>query len=95
MYARALTNMEALRRGDVGMAMAASGGSLLSRVRRLVRRTSARDRLGSSGWVLAALTVLMVAGAGATNWVSGWAAVLPDMELSSPQAPACCRVFAK
>ncbi len=89
MYARALTNMEALRRADVGMAMAASGGSLLSRVRRLVGARPP-DRLGSSGWVLAALTVLMVAGAGATNWVSGWATVLPDVELSSPQAPACC-----
>ena len=89
MYARALTNMEALRRADVGMAMAASGGSLLSRVRRLVGARPP-DRLGSSGWVLAALTVLMVAGAGATNWVSGWAAVLPDMELSNPLAPACC-----
>ena len=89
MYARALTNMEALRRGDVGMAMAASGGSLLSRVRRLVGARPP-DRLGSSGWVLAAVTVLMVAGAGATNWVSGWAAVLPDMELSNRLAPACC-----
>lgn len=70
LYARALTELEARRQGYVGFAMAASSGSLVSRVRRLVG-ASPSTRFASSAWVVAALTALMVAGAGAFGWMQG------------------------
>jgi beta-lactamase regulating signal transducer with metallopeptidase domain len=68
LYARALTTLETLRGDAFGVAMAASNGSLLSRVRRILgQRTPAP--VASSGWVVASLTAIMVAGAGAGGTV--------------------------
>lgn len=66
-YARALTELEGLRVGAAGLAMAADGGSLLSRVGRLVGGPSARTPRASRalGGILAVLAVpALLAGLG-------------------------------
>jgi beta-lactamase regulating signal transducer with metallopeptidase domain len=64
LYARALTTLETLRSDGIGVAMAASNGSLISRVRRILGQRAPAP-IASSGWVVASLTAIMVAGAGA------------------------------
>jgi beta-lactamase regulating signal transducer with metallopeptidase domain len=68
LYARALTTLETLRGDEFGVAMAASNGSLLSRVRRILGQRAPAP-VASSGWVVASLTAIMVAGAGAGGTV--------------------------
>jgi beta-lactamase regulating signal transducer with metallopeptidase domain len=77
LYARALTAIETMRHEEMGVAMAMTGSPLLARVRRLlgVKPPSAP---ASSGWVVAALTALMVAGAGVTSWIRGVPVELTD-----------------
>jgi beta-lactamase regulating signal transducer with metallopeptidase domain len=58
-YARALADLEELR-GGAGLALAATGGSLLQRVRRLVGAPSHAGR--GPGWLAGAVAVLLVAG---------------------------------
>ena len=65
-YARALTAVESCRDDRAALALAASGGSLVARVRRLLGVAPPRH-VSTSHWVVAALTALMVSGAGATN----------------------------
>jgi beta-lactamase regulating signal transducer with metallopeptidase domain len=77
LYARALTELEARRPVRVGLAMAASTGSLLSRVRRLIGAQQS-DHLASSGWIIAAVTTLMVAGSGAAGWMEQMSHVLAE-----------------
>lgn len=60
LYADALTTMEELR-GGPRLAMAASGGSLFARIRRLAGKV--QDRPAHSGWIPAALAVLLLAAA--------------------------------
>jgi Zn-dependent protease with chaperone function len=67
LYARALTTLETLRGDRFRVAMAASSGSLLSRVRRVLGQRPPAP-VASSGWVVGSVTVLMVAGAG--GWVA-------------------------
>ncbi|MEO7144515.1 MAG: GWxTD domain-containing protein [Bryobacteraceae bacterium] len=67
-YARALVELEQLRACDAQLAMAASGGSLTARIRRLLERDSAAGARGSV-WLAAvaftaAATALLVWGAG-------------------------------
>ena len=70
LYARALTNIETLRHERIGIAMAVSSGSLLSRVRRLLG-VRPPARLAASGWVVLSLTAILVAAAGAAGWLGG------------------------
>ena len=76
LYARALTNIETLRHERIGIAMAASNGSLLSRVRRLLG-VRPPARLAASGWVVLSLTAILVASAGVAGWIRGAVSMLP------------------
>ena len=62
-YARALAALETWRVGTMALAMAATDGSLLSRVRRLLRVPTA-DSPGTAWLPMLALTAIFVAGAG-------------------------------
>lgn len=95
-YARALVELENWRVSSSTMALAATGGSLFDRVRRIMRAPVAgAPRL--SGWVVtAALTMLFTAGAGAVDWFPfsrtndpGAAVMAPDVA----QSPAGARQF--
>ena len=70
LYARALTALETMRHHEMGVAMAVTGSPLLARIRRVLG-VKPPARPASSGWVIAALTALMVAGAGVTGWIRG------------------------
>lgn len=88
LYARALTTIETLRHERFGTAMAVSNGSLLSRVRRLLG-VRPPARMAASGWVLASVTALMVAGAGAMGWIGGLGYRLwPEANTMAAQQPA-------
>jgi beta-lactamase regulating signal transducer with metallopeptidase domain len=76
LYARALTNIETLRHDAVGIAMAVSSGSLLSRVRRLLG-VRPPARFAASGWAVLSLTAILVASAGLAGWVGGAMKALP------------------
>jgi len=69
LVARALFAMEE-RRSAPGLALAASGGSLKDRIRRLVAPTSAGSRPSEAGWAVGALLIAASAIL-ATNWLSG------------------------
>ena len=89
LYARALTTIETLRHERVGMAMAVSSGSLLSRVRRLLG-VRPPTRLATSGWAVLSLTIVMVAAAGVTGWLGSAVKQVPALAQSAdvPSAPA-------
>ena len=70
LYARALTDIETRRHERIGVAMAVSSGSLLSRVRRLLG-VRAPARLAASGWVVLSLTAILVASAGLAGGLKG------------------------
>jgi hypothetical protein len=78
LYAQALTTVETLRGGVSGLAMAVSGGSLLARIRRLLD-VPPPARLAGSGWAIAALTVIMVGGAGVAGWMGTVTARFPSI----------------
>jgi len=57
-YARALTSMEEIRASQAKLAVAASGGSLLNRIRRLVGKDSTEKT--SRSWVPAVIGILLI-----------------------------------
>ena len=63
-YARALAELETWRTAPATMAMAATGGSLLDRVRRILQVPMADEPRSPSWAVTLALTLLLTAGAG-------------------------------
>ena len=66
-YAQALAELERWRSASPAMAMAATGGSLLDRVRRILRVPTA-DEPRSPGWAATlALTMIFTAGAGSVQ----------------------------
>jgi beta-lactamase regulating signal transducer with metallopeptidase domain len=82
LYARALTALETMRHQEMGVAMAATGSPLLARIRRVLgARPPARP--ATSGWVIAALTAFMVAGAGMTGWLRGVPASISDAAVAA------------
>ncbi|HZA35037.1 MAG TPA: M56 family metallopeptidase [Vicinamibacterales bacterium] len=85
LYARALTSIETLRHERIGIAMAASNGSLLSRVRRLLG-VRPPARLAGSGWVVLSLTVILVASAGVAGWIGGAVCMLPPLSEAAEAA---------
>src|SRR5918993_396252 len=85
LYARALTSIETLRQERIGIAMAASNGSLLSRVRRLLG-VRPPARLAGSGWVVLSLTVILVASAGVAGWIGGAVCMLPPLSEAAEAA---------
>jgi uncharacterized protein (TIGR03435 family) len=60
-YATALAELEQWRTGDVGLAAAATGGSLLNRVRRILR-VEILDDSRTSPWVIVAAVALVASG---------------------------------
>src|SRR5215203_1337007 len=85
LYARALTNIETLRHERIGIAMAASNGSLLSRVRRLLG-VRPPARLAASGPVVLSLTAILVASAGLAGWIGGAVCKLPPLTQTAEAA---------
>lgn len=86
LYARALTAVESLRHAHTaGMALAVTGSPLMARVRRLLG-VSQPMRVSSSGWVVAALTGLMVSGAGATSWFRDFPIVVSPTDSATAEA---------
>lgn len=59
-YAKALTTMEEIRGRQLGLAMAASGGSLFDRIRRLLGKDSANEEKPS--WLPSVIAMLLIAG---------------------------------
>ncbi|MCK5473327.1 MAG: M48 family metalloprotease [Planctomycetes bacterium] len=57
-YARALTTMEEIRTGKLSLAVAASGGNLLMRIRRLLGKESASE--GKLSWLPSVITILLI-----------------------------------
>jgi beta-lactamase regulating signal transducer with metallopeptidase domain len=82
-YARALTSLEAMR-DDSAFALAASGGSLLSRIRRIVRRDT--GDAAAAPRIVAALTIGAVALAALALPVRSLATVVVD-RVAKPAAP--------
>lgn len=60
LYARALAELETLRGSDSGLALAASGGSLIERIRRLVA-APVREEQRRPAWLAALLLMTMLA----------------------------------
>ncbi|MEJ2705098.1 MAG: M56 family metallopeptidase, partial [Sedimentisphaerales bacterium] len=58
-YAKALTSMEEIRAGRNGLAVAATGGSLLERIGRLVGKDTAGSNRAS--WIPSVITILLIA----------------------------------
>ena len=90
-YARALAEMEQIRIAFPQPALAANGGSLTTRIRRLV--SGRESAAGPRGWVaaLAPLIVLAMVGIGSQ-------ALVPDISAQNPApppAPAAAKVPAK
>ena len=68
-YARALAALETWRTGSTTMAMAATGGSLIDRVRRILQ-LPLTDEPRSPSWVVTlALTLVFTAGAGSVQYL--------------------------
>jgi beta-lactamase regulating signal transducer with metallopeptidase domain len=86
-YARALADLEGLRGGG-GLALAASGASLVHRVRRLLVGAPTHAGRGP-GWLAAAAAVLVIAGiAGIAAGAVGSAAVTVRQSSAPPSTPA-------
>jgi beta-lactamase regulating signal transducer with metallopeptidase domain len=62
-YARALASLEELRAASPEFALAANGGSLLRRVRRLLKPDEAGQANRARVWLLVSVTLVLVAGA--------------------------------
>jgi beta-lactamase regulating signal transducer with metallopeptidase domain len=57
-YARALTTMEEIRAGQLGLAVAASGGSLFNRIRRLLGKDYINE--GKLSWLPSVIAILLI-----------------------------------
>jgi hypothetical protein len=86
-YARALTDLEGLRVGPVGLAVAADGGSLLHRVARLVGPASHAPRASRAVGALLALVILPAFLAG-SGWIDARAQSEPDPASVGAAPPA-------
>jgi beta-lactamase regulating signal transducer with metallopeptidase domain len=70
-YAHALAELESWRVTSTAMAIAATGGSLLARVRRILREPLTDESRSKSGATLV-LTLVFTAGAGAVQQLPSW-----------------------
>jgi beta-lactamase regulating signal transducer with metallopeptidase domain len=88
-YITALTDLEDLRRPRTALALSASGGRLIDRVRRLL--TSRPAQQGSRAWVLVsalAVTLVLVLSASTYSYMGVDPAVAPDPQVPAPAPPA-------
>ncbi len=69
-YARALTELEQQRADAADLALAATGGTLLGRIGRIVGVPVAQPRL-SRGWVAGVISLVAVVGVGSALWLTG------------------------
>jgi len=58
-YARALTSMEEIRGSHGGLAVAAAGGNLFGRIRRLIGKEASNS--SRAGWIPSVITILLIA----------------------------------
>jgi HEAT repeat protein/beta-lactamase regulating signal transducer with metallopeptidase domain len=88
-YAGALLELEKLRAGDLGLAAAASGGSLVRRIRRLLSSPPAHGDAGQR-WVAGALVMagVLALGSGARLSRAAPAADEPDVASKEHESPA-------
>jgi beta-lactamase regulating signal transducer with metallopeptidase domain len=93
-YARALTTMEEIRAGQLTLAVAASGGSLFGRIRRLL----GKDTVGKekADWIPSAIAILLITALVIpASWaLSGKHQEKSDLELSKPRVYQVNRVVA-
>lgn len=82
-YAEALTELETWRGAGAGLAVAASGGSLLERVQRVLNAAAHDDRPGRGIPAVAAL-VLLVLALGSVPYLSAQAGADADPDAPSP-----------
>jgi beta-lactamase regulating signal transducer with metallopeptidase domain len=84
-YAQALADLEAWRASSPQIALAATGGSLLARIRRILRVPIA-DEPRSAGWgPTVALTLAFTAGAGGVQYLPSWMTARSDARAASAQ----------
>src|SRR6185295_16966297 len=82
-YAHALAELESLRTISTAMALAATGGSLLDRVRRILRVPIPEEPRSPSWAVTLALTLVFAAGAGSVQHLP-WAISRGDARAAAP-----------
>jgi hypothetical protein len=82
-YARALAELESLRTIPTAMALAATGGSLLDRVRRILRVPIPEEPRSRSWAVTLALTLVFTAGAGSVQHLP-WSIASGDARAAAP-----------
>ncbi|MHC4620810.1 MAG: M56 family metallopeptidase, partial [Planctomycetota bacterium] len=90
-YARALTLLEEIRGGQAALAVAASGGSLLGRIRRLVAKTAREER--GYNWLPALIAVGLILGLAIPTALALSSRMRPAEEKSIP--PPSMRLEAK
>jgi uncharacterized protein (TIGR03435 family) len=76
-YAAALTELESWRRGELSLAAAATGGSLLHRVRRILRVDIPDDSRATS-WTVALVVAAVIGGAALTAFAQTQTPVEPN-----------------
>jgi beta-lactamase regulating signal transducer with metallopeptidase domain len=85
LYARALAGLEAARVGDAGLALAATGGSLVDRIRRILREP-VNDQPRVAGWTIT-LVLTLAAAVGLSAAMQTPAVPVPAVPPVPPAAP--------
>jgi beta-lactamase regulating signal transducer with metallopeptidase domain len=82
-YAHALAELESWRVTSTAMAVAATGGSLLARVRRILREPLTDESRSKSGAATLVLTLVFTAGAGAVQQLPSWIGLQTDARVAA------------
>src|SRR6185295_15881169 len=85
-YAHALAELESWRVTSTAMAVAATGGSLLARVRRILREPLTDQSRSKSGAATLVLTLVFTAGAGAVQQLPSWIGLQGDVRVGATRA---------
>jgi beta-lactamase regulating signal transducer with metallopeptidase domain len=81
-YAQALADLETCRASSLRMALAATGGSLIERIRRILHVPIADEPRSASWGPTVALTVVFTAGAGSVQYLPSWMTPRADVRAS-------------
>src|SRR5207244_724794 len=79
-YAQALAELESWRIGSASMAVAATGGSLVDRIRRILRLPLTDEPRSPSWAATLALTIVFTAGAGGVQHLPSWTSSTADAQ---------------
>ena len=85
-YAQALAELETWRTASTSMALAATGGSLLDRVRRILRAPMGDEPRSGSWAATIALTTIFIAGAGSVQYLPSFPAQASSIGSWAPQS---------